>query len=89
MDRRHLTPFTAILLGSLAVSVPGPTAWAQNADDTLVVAVPQSPSALEPVLRNNTSTLQTIYSVFDRRLSHRSGASGARRILGPYRSDHL
>ena len=69
MDRRHLTPFTAILLGSLAVSVPGPTAWAQNADDTLVVAVPQSPSALEPVLRNNTSTLQTIYSVFDRLLT--------------------
>lgn len=54
---------------SLATGVMTESAWSYSAPKNLVVAVPQSPSALEPVLRNNTSTVQTIYSVFDRLLA--------------------
>lgn len=61
----------ALMFGAVSLSVGlAPRAiQAQDTATSIVVAVPQSPSALEPVLRNNTSTLQTIYSVYDRLLT--------------------
>lgn len=56
-------------LGSLALATAAiPQFSHAAAPKALIVAVPQSPLALEPVMRNNTSTLQTIYSVYDRLL---------------------
>lgn len=40
-----------------------------NSDLSITVAVPKTASALEPVLRNDTATVQTVFSVYDRLIS--------------------
>lgn len=68
VSRRTLLQSAVVLLGSAALIANPMGAFAKDSK-TIVVAVPQYPSALEPILRNNTSTLQTIYSVYDRLLT--------------------
>ncbi len=56
-------------IGAAVAATAALPTFARAASRTLVVAVPQSPSALEPVLRNDTATLQTVFNLYDRLLS--------------------
>ena len=71
MNRRQFSKsgIRTALIAICVFSLPSAPANAESPDDVLIVAVPQSPGALEPVLRNNTSTLQTVFSVYDRLLT--------------------
>ncbi|SDR45242.1 peptide/nickel transport system substrate-binding protein [Rhizobiales bacterium GAS113] len=66
LTRRQTLQFGALLFAGASFPTLGRAA---DAPKNLIVAIPQSPAALEPVLKNNTATVQTIFSVYDRLLA--------------------